>query len=362
MKQAIHENIKHYRKEKGFTQENLAEAMGVSVGAVSKWESGASVPELPLILELADFFEISVDALLGFHAQDNSAKQIVTRIKTLARQKENDACLAEIDKALVKFPNHYEVVFQSASACHNIGTERRDPALLRRALALCEQALRLLPAANAGPNDETTLADCMAGIYFCLEENKKGLELLKAHNAGGVFDSEIGYIIATHQNPADEALPYLSDGLVHMLADLFNVCVGYANVYEKAGDLAAARQALTIAAQTSESFLTPGKPSYLDKICVILQAALAQGCAKQGDMAAAREALRKAKAMALAFDAAPDYTATHIRFYKKDAPPAYSSDDFGQTAMAGIERVVADGAQESPALLPLWEDVKHAGD
>lgn len=42
MKSNINENIKLYRKEKGFTQEQLAEAMGVSVGAVSKWESGIS--------------------------------------------------------------------------------------------------------------------------------------------------------------------------------------------------------------------------------------------------------------------------------------------------------------------------------
>ena len=42
MKSNISENIKFYRKEKNFTQEQLAEAMGVSVGAVSKWESGVS--------------------------------------------------------------------------------------------------------------------------------------------------------------------------------------------------------------------------------------------------------------------------------------------------------------------------------
>ena len=42
MKTNINENIKLYRKERKFTQEQLAEAMGVTVGAVSKWESGVS--------------------------------------------------------------------------------------------------------------------------------------------------------------------------------------------------------------------------------------------------------------------------------------------------------------------------------
>lgn len=42
LKTSINENIRFYRKERKFTQEQLAEAMGVTVGAVSKWESGVS--------------------------------------------------------------------------------------------------------------------------------------------------------------------------------------------------------------------------------------------------------------------------------------------------------------------------------
>ena len=42
----LQDNIKNCRKAMGFTQEQLAEAMGVTVGAVSKWESGQSLPDL----------------------------------------------------------------------------------------------------------------------------------------------------------------------------------------------------------------------------------------------------------------------------------------------------------------------------
>lgn len=58
-------NILTQRKEKGLTQEELAGKLGVSAVAVSKWERGISVPELGVICEMADFFEISVDELLG---------------------------------------------------------------------------------------------------------------------------------------------------------------------------------------------------------------------------------------------------------------------------------------------------------
>ena len=53
------------RKMKGWTQEQLAELVGVSSVAVSKWERGISVPEVELLCKLADLFHISVDELLG---------------------------------------------------------------------------------------------------------------------------------------------------------------------------------------------------------------------------------------------------------------------------------------------------------
>jgi transcriptional regulator with XRE-family HTH domain len=57
------------RKEKGITQEELAEYIGVSKAAVSKWESGQSYPDISLLPELAAFFNVSVDELLGYSPQ-----------------------------------------------------------------------------------------------------------------------------------------------------------------------------------------------------------------------------------------------------------------------------------------------------
>ena len=56
MKILLAENIRFFRKASGLTQEQLAEAMDVTVGAVSKWESGATTPDLSSILELAALF------------------------------------------------------------------------------------------------------------------------------------------------------------------------------------------------------------------------------------------------------------------------------------------------------------------
>ncbi|MBQ7333296.1 MAG: helix-turn-helix transcriptional regulator [Clostridia bacterium] len=59
------EKIYEKRKEAGFTQESLAEKLGVSPQAVSKWENDASCPDIALLPKLAKLFETSVDELLS---------------------------------------------------------------------------------------------------------------------------------------------------------------------------------------------------------------------------------------------------------------------------------------------------------
>ena len=62
-------NIAVLRKEKGVTQEALAEFVGVTGQAVSKWESGGS-PDTPLLPVIADYFEVSIDRLFGRKVTD----------------------------------------------------------------------------------------------------------------------------------------------------------------------------------------------------------------------------------------------------------------------------------------------------
>ena len=61
----IGENIKRLRKQKGITQDTLAEHMHVSTAAVSKWERNESLPDISLIIPLASYFNVSTDEILG---------------------------------------------------------------------------------------------------------------------------------------------------------------------------------------------------------------------------------------------------------------------------------------------------------
>lgn len=62
----LNEQIASLRKEKGITQEELAQALGVTNQAVSKWESAQCCPDIQLLPDIADYFGVSIDELMGY--------------------------------------------------------------------------------------------------------------------------------------------------------------------------------------------------------------------------------------------------------------------------------------------------------
>ena len=59
------ENLKTIRKEKHISQEALAKYLDVSIKTISHWETGYSEPSIAQLIQIADFFDVSLDFLLG---------------------------------------------------------------------------------------------------------------------------------------------------------------------------------------------------------------------------------------------------------------------------------------------------------
>ena len=78
---ALGTEISELRKARGMTQDELADKMGVSPQAVSKWENDLSMPDLPVLIELSDFFHISLDDFL---------KEKVQTVELLPEDKRKD--------------------------------------------------------------------------------------------------------------------------------------------------------------------------------------------------------------------------------------------------------------------------------
>ncbi|WP_379147983.1 helix-turn-helix domain-containing protein [Paenibacillus sp. sgz500992] len=70
MREKLARNISTYRKEKGFTQEELAQVLGISFQAVSKWENALTMPDISLLPQLSRTLEVSIDKLLGYVSQN----------------------------------------------------------------------------------------------------------------------------------------------------------------------------------------------------------------------------------------------------------------------------------------------------
>ena len=83
LKNIIAKNIAELRKANGLTQLSLAEKLNYSDKAVSKWESGASIPDVIVLKEIADLFGVTVDDLLRENCKMRNIPASNKRIHTI---------------------------------------------------------------------------------------------------------------------------------------------------------------------------------------------------------------------------------------------------------------------------------------
>lgn len=95
----LSDNIQKYRKEKGWSQEELAVRLNVVRQTVSKWERGISVPDAELLLQLAELLEVSVSTLLGIEEKnwraDALAEELAAVNAELARRNRRTVLVKE---------------------------------------------------------------------------------------------------------------------------------------------------------------------------------------------------------------------------------------------------------------------------
>lgn len=78
---SVGKQIAHLRKQKGLTQEELAEKLKLTAQAISKWENGHTVPETTLLPALAELFDCSIDSILmPFSARDAAFRDFANAI------------------------------------------------------------------------------------------------------------------------------------------------------------------------------------------------------------------------------------------------------------------------------------------
>ncbi len=80
------ENLKKIRKDKGYTQEELAKELNVVRQTVSKWEKGLSLPDVDILSKIADILETDVNVLLGGQMTTTSQSEVAKQLAKINEQ------------------------------------------------------------------------------------------------------------------------------------------------------------------------------------------------------------------------------------------------------------------------------------
>ena len=338
MENKLAENIRLYRKSLGFTQEQLAERLGITLGTVSKWERGSSEPDLGYLMDLAELFHVSVDALIGFSMRGTDADTEADRIEELFGRSQAEEVAAEYDAALKKFPNHFRLVAGAAEAYRLIGSVYKRDSALKRALDLYRHAIDLISQNRDPKISEIQLRNAVAGCYSELKDYKKAIAEYKRNNVCGNNDAQIGLMLTRYENKPEEGIEYTLQAHLSQFGTVNNILNGFIRYYIAVKDpVRGIRAAEWMIGYLNSLKEDPGKRSFVDKVSCLYYLVIAVLQDADGRTAEADSSLHTAVRIAGVFDADPVYTMENILFTETWNQPGSFYDSSGPTAADGLK-------------------------
>ena len=253
----IAQTIIDKRKEKGITQEDLAEYIGVSKASVSKWETGQSYPDITLLPQLAAFFNISIDELMDYSPQltGPDIKKLYHKLSKDFSEKPFEEVYREYEALLKKyyscFPfllqmcvllvNHYmlaegkvrqeELLEQILELCLRIKRENDDMSMATQANQLHGICLLMLnrPAevVDLLETDERYLTSSHSGIlanaYLAMGKKERAEEVLQGDIYSHLMTiiNEIPMLLSTSMNQPQKAEQIIER--MFSMIELFNI-------------------------------------------------------------------------------------------------------------------------------------------
>ena len=137
-------NIYTLRKEKKITQAQLAEKLGVSEQAISKWENGQCAPDVSLFPVMAEYFGVSIDRLFGYH-RNSYADEVKAIIKEADDSMDTYKEIEIVSEGLKRYPNSPDLknyLAFSLSMVNRISEDENErKEAVQKAIRLCTEVV-----------------------------------------------------------------------------------------------------------------------------------------------------------------------------------------------------------------------------
>lgn len=139
MNNYLAENIRNLRRQKNVTQEELSDYLNISFQTISKWERGESLPDINMLVALANYFDVSTDELLGMdkHKSDYFSYNFGKSINELIKEEKYDEAVNIYRKVQRIYPNNIGICAGLAMVL----ALRNKPSDWDEALELCQKVL-----------------------------------------------------------------------------------------------------------------------------------------------------------------------------------------------------------------------------
>ncbi|MBU5484423.1 helix-turn-helix domain-containing protein [Clostridium sp. MSJ-11] len=239
----IGDTILRLRKQKGITQEQLSNMVGVSAGAVCKWETGNSVPDIALLAPLARALNVSLDELLSFSSKLSEIEvlDIKKKLREVFIQKGYEAGEKQCKGFLNEYPNsvHLKLVVGELISMYSMMLAQESEELYKLRM---NYALKLLDQVVVSKEIDyvSQALFFIASIQMMLENYDESEEALKELSTTFIDPMTIYPILLQRQGKNHDAkvlcekmlLSHLNQSTA-MLATVANIYIGSEN-YENA--------------------------------------------------------------------------------------------------------------------------------
>lgn len=108
----IGETIRNLRRERNITQEEFANILGVTYQSVFRWENNTCYPDMELLPDIADFFGITVDKLMGAdkNAEQKEIDRYLERFQEAVNRGAVHECIDIAREGVAAYPNNYALL------------------------------------------------------------------------------------------------------------------------------------------------------------------------------------------------------------------------------------------------------------